>query len=98
MLFHQFGINLNEFFETLSHPCIREIRSYGMIFGMQIQPYDNHSTKELILNLKNNLLKEGVMVGISLGKELIRLLPPLNISEKEMEFFKQKTTKVLNSI
>ncbi len=90
--------NFNNFFETLSHPCIQDIRSYGMIFGIQFQPYANFSTKELILNLKNNLLKEGIMIGISLGKDLIRLLPPLNISEKEIEFFKQKIVKILNSI
>ncbi len=90
--------NFNNFFETLSHPCIQDIRSYGMTFGIQFQPYSNHSTKDLILNLKNNLLKEGIMVGISLGKDLIRLLPPLNISENEIEFFKQKTSQLLNSL
>ena len=88
----------NDFFETLSYPFIKDIRSHGMIFGIQFKQHEKFLTKDLIVNLKNKLLKEGVMVGISLGKNLIRLLPPLNISEQEINFFKQKTTHVLNSI
>jgi acetylornithine aminotransferase len=88
----------NDFFDTLSHPCISEIRTYGMTFGIQIQPHANHSTNNLILSLKNKLLEEGIMVGISLGKDLIRLLPPLNISEQEIGFFTQKTKQILNHL
>ena len=88
----------NDFFGTLSHPSIQDIRSYGMIFGIQFQPYGNFITKDLIVKLKDDLLKEGIMVGISLGKNLVRLLPPLNISEQEIEYFKQKIIQVLNSI
>jgi len=69
-----------------------------MIFGIQFQPYGNFITKDLIVKLKDDLLKEGIMVGISLGKNLVRLLPPLNISEQEIEYFKQKIIQVLNSI
>ncbi|MFW9922721.1 MAG: aspartate aminotransferase family protein [Candidatus Thorarchaeota archaeon] len=88
----------NEFFQNLKHPCIKEIRSVGMIFGLEIQNYQTYSSKELILRMKDELLKEGIMIGLSLGKDLLRLLPPLTITEKEINFFKKKFMKVLNLI
>ena len=69
-----------------------------MIFGVQIQPIEGKTCKELILEIKDALLEEGVLVGISLGKELLRLLPSLTITDDDLEFFMKKFVKVLDKV
>lgn len=88
----------NEFFNSISHPSIKEIRSYGMLFAIQFKQHKNLSINELIVKIKDELLKEGIMIGYSLGKELIRLLPPLTITTKEIDIFKEKFRKVLANL
>jgi len=41
------------------------------------------------------LVEEGVFTGSSSNPNVIRLLPPLNIKESEVEFFLEKFIKVL---
>ncbi len=89
---------LKDFFGNLTHPCIKEIRQYGMIIGIQIQSFSNKTSSQIILEIKNRLLDEGIMVGLSLGKNLLRLLPPLNLSVDEIEFLKQKFSKIFNEL
>ncbi len=88
----------NTFFKSLSYPFIKEVRSYGMIFGIQIQPVEGKTCKELILEIKDALLEEGILIGISLGKELLRLLPSLTITDDDLEFFMKKFVKVLDKV
>ncbi len=88
----------NLFFEDISHPSIANIRSFGMLFAIQFKQYKEFSINEIILKIKDDLLKEGVIAGYSLGKEIIRLLPPLTISFEEIDFFKEKFKKVLNNL
>ncbi|UCD01804.1 MAG: aspartate aminotransferase family protein [Promethearchaeota archaeon] len=89
---------LKDILYGLNHSFIKEIRSYGMIFGIQILPKNQMSCEELILKLKNKLLDAGILIGFNLSKEFIRLLPPLNIQINELEFLKEEITKVFNSI
>ncbi|MHA1197855.1 MAG: class-III pyridoxal-phosphate-dependent aminotransferase [Candidatus Heimdallarchaeaceae archaeon] len=89
---------LEEFFSNLEHPSIKEIRQYGMIIGIQIQPCNNKTSTQLILEIKNKLLEEGIMIGLSLGKDLLRLLPPLNMTMEEVKFLKQKMNKTFENL
>ena len=89
---------INTFLKSLSYPFIKEIRSHGMIFGVQIKPYEGKSSTELILKIKDKLLEEGVLIGISLGKEILRFLPSLTITNDDLAFFKEKFVQVLNQI
>ncbi|NPD87732.1 MAG: aspartate aminotransferase family protein [Asgard group archaeon] len=89
---------LDSFFRSLTHPCIKEVRSFGMIFAIQIKSSSNMTTEEIIYTIKNKLLQEGIIIGYSTQKELIRLLPPLTIKEEEIKILKKKMLKVLSSI
>ncbi|MFW9820816.1 MAG: aspartate aminotransferase family protein [Candidatus Thorarchaeota archaeon] len=89
---------LNDFLRDLDYLFVKEIRSSGMIFGIQIQPYKGMSSEAIILKLKNLLLDAGVLIGFNLSREFIRLLPPLNIKEDEIEFLKTKMIKIFDSI
>ena len=90
--------SINSFLKSLVYPFIKEFRSHGMIFGVQIQPHNGKTSSELILEIKDKLLEEGVLIGISLGKEILRFLPSLTITNEELEFFKEKFVKVLNQV
>lgn len=87
-------LKMNDFLKTLKQPFVKEIRSYGMIFGIQIQPYNEMSSEEIILKLKNQLLDSGVLIGFNLSREFVRLLPPLNIQDNEIEFLKEAILRI----
>ncbi|MFX0037235.1 MAG: aspartate aminotransferase family protein [Candidatus Hermodarchaeota archaeon] len=81
---------INNFLFSLKQPFIKEIRSYGMIFGIQFQAYNGMLSSEIILKLKNQLLDAGILIGFNLSRKFIRLLPPLNIKDNEIEFLKKE--------
>ncbi|MFW9973338.1 MAG: aspartate aminotransferase family protein [Candidatus Odinarchaeota archaeon] len=89
---------LSKFINSLKYPFIKEVRTYGMIFGIQIQPYNGMGSEEIILKIKNKLLEVGVIIGYSLSREYIRLLPPLNIQDNEIEYLKENLVNIFNLI
>jgi acetylornithine/N-succinyldiaminopimelate aminotransferase len=89
---------IREIFESLSHPFIKEFRTHGMLFAIPIQSHGIISSKELLIKLKYELLKEGIIAGVSLGKELLRLIPPLTITDGEISFLKDKISKAFKAI
>ncbi|MHA1223505.1 MAG: class-III pyridoxal-phosphate-dependent aminotransferase [Candidatus Heimdallarchaeaceae archaeon] len=90
--------NLKTIFKNHQYEFIMEVRSYGMLFGIEIQSQNKNSTNNLILRLKDELLKEGVMVGVSLPKQLLRLIPPLNIGKDEIDYLESKITTVFQKL
>jgi len=64
------------------HPMIREIRGKGLMIGVEM--------KFEIRDILMNLIKEGVLMLYS-GRNILRILPPLVISEEDI-------TKVLQSL
>ncbi|MGN7939250.1 acetylornithine transaminase [Virgibacillus sp. 6R] len=62
--------------EIGEHPFVNEIRGKGLLIGIEC----NEQTSSLIVQLReNNLLTIGA------GPEVIRLLPPLNVSVEELD-------------
>ncbi len=64
------------------HPIIREIRGKGLMIGVEIK----FEVRDILMNL----IKEGVLMLYS-GRNILRILPPLVISEEDI-------TKVLQSL
>lgn len=89
---------LTQFISTLDYPFIKEVRAHGMLFAIEIQDYNEHSCHELIQKIKNDLLKERIIFGYSLRKNLIRFLPTLSIQKNEINFFEEKMQKVLSNL
>ncbi len=89
---------INDFLSKLIYSFIKEIRSYGMIYAIHIQPYNDMSSEEIILKLKNLLLDAGILVGFNLAREIIRFLPPLNIKDDDIAFLKEKMVETFNLI
>jgi acetylornithine aminotransferase len=90
--------HLTQFIESLDYPFIKQVRVFGMLFAVEFQTDDDHTQDNLIRKIKNDLLVEGISVGFSLRKGIIRLLPPLTITNEEISFFKNKLIKVLDEI
>jgi len=64
------------------HPIIREIRGKGLMIGVEMK----FEVRDILMNL----IKEGVLMLYS-GRNILRILPPLVISEQDI-------TKVLQSL
>jgi len=88
---------LKRILNSLINPYIKEIRSNGMIFSIQIQSKNNVSTERIIKDLKNQLLKTGVIIGYNLSRDNLRMLPPLNIQDNEIEFLIEKIKRIFES-
>ncbi|MBD5408879.1 MAG: acetylornithine/succinylornithine family transaminase [Treponema sp.] len=58
-------------------PCIKEIRGKGLIIGIQLSGKNP-------LDIKKKCLEEGLCVTTA-GKDVIRFLPPLTISDEEIK-------------
>jgi acetylornithine aminotransferase len=95
---HERITQINTVLQSLKHLWIEEIRSYGMIFAIQIKSFNSMSTDKIILKIKNKLLEKGILIGYSLQKEVIRFLPPLTITAEEIVFLEEKIKEVFDTI
>lgn len=64
----------------------------GMMLGIR-----THLTAEQINRLHRRLLEEGILVNVT-AKTIIRLLPPLTLTEKEIAFFIEKLERIANEL
>ncbi len=79
------GDYLMEELKTL--PNIKEIRGRGLMIGLEFED----SIKEL---RKKLLYEKGIFTGIS-GEKVLRLLPPLSITQEEADLFLESIKEVL---
>jgi acetylornithine aminotransferase len=92
------ALKIKNFLSKFNYTFIKEVRSYGMVFGIQIEPYNGMSSEKIILKLKDLLLDAGVLIGFNLNRSFIRFLPVLTIQNNEIEFLKEKMINVLDLI
>ncbi len=89
---------ISDFIDQLSYPFIQDVRHFGMIFAIEFKGFKEIPPIDLVLKIKDELLNEGIIAGYSLRNNLIRFLPPLTITTKEIQFLKEKLTRVFDSI
>ena len=94
---------IHSFLKSLSHSFIKEIRSYGFIFAIEFNKLGTDylgkdRVWELIARMIEDLLEEGVMIGYNVNKNQVRFLPPLTISDDEIEFLIKAMVKVFDEI
>ena len=82
------GVYLTEKLQQLE-AGIKEVRGRGLMVGLEF----DYPIKDL---RKQLLFEEKLFSGSSSNPNVMRLLPPLNITEKEVDVFVEKLTKVLN--
>jgi acetylornithine/succinyldiaminopimelate/putrescine aminotransferase len=89
------GVNAKEklFLSLLKHPLIKTINSRGL---MMAAAFENFETNKKIIDA---LIAEGVFTDWFLfAANALRIVPPLNISNKEIEIACKKIITVLNHI
>lgn len=69
-------------------PGIKEIRGKGLMIGIELEFACGEIRNELLFNHK-------IFTGSSTNKNIMRILPALNITEKEMDIFVKAFTQVL---
>ncbi|MFO7862728.1 MAG: aminotransferase class III-fold pyridoxal phosphate-dependent enzyme, partial [Salinivirgaceae bacterium] len=73
---HEKGEWLRERILTMKHPDIKEVRGRGLMFGIEFR----FETKPLV----QKMLENGILANATAGN-VLRLVPPLVISYKELE-------------
>ncbi len=73
----------------LRHPIIKEVRGVGLMLGVEL----SIDCSEIV----KHLLNKGVIANCT-SNNVVRLLPPLIISENEVDFFIEKFDEVLSEI
>jgi acetylornithine aminotransferase len=73
----------------LRHPIIKEVRGVGLMIGVELSIECSEIVREL--------LNKGVIANCT-SNNVVRLLPPLIISESEVDFFIEKFDEVLSEI
>lgn len=71
------GIYICSKIKEWNFPCIKEIRGKGLMIGIQLSGKNP-------LDIKKKCLEEGLCVTTA-GKDVIRFLPPLTISDEEIK-------------
>ncbi|HYG38925.1 MAG TPA: aminotransferase class III-fold pyridoxal phosphate-dependent enzyme, partial [Cytophagales bacterium] len=77
--------------EKIKHlPGIKEIRGKGLMIGIELEFACGEVRNELLYNHK-------IFTGSSSSKNTFRILPALNVTEKEIDIFVEAFTKVLQN-
>lgn len=69
------GEKIREAVRSFNSPIVKEVRGYGLMIGIQVDG-DPHE-------LANKALESGLIV-LTAGKDVIRMLPPLSITDEEI--------------
>jgi acetylornithine/LysW-gamma-L-lysine aminotransferase len=84
----QMGAALMEEIASLNLPAVRDVRGMGLIIGIE--------TRAKVAGLLGALTEKGVLA-LPAGLTVIRLLPPLVISEQQLQTVKQALIEVLSA-
>ncbi|MEW6226859.1 MAG: aspartate aminotransferase family protein [Bacillota bacterium] len=68
-------------------PLISEMRGSGLLVGIELARKGELTREETCSQTTDRLLERGILVGVNPKLGLIRLLPPLIISDGEIDFF-----------
>ena len=72
---------------------IKNIRQYGLMIGIELY------NPKYIMEIVSKLRQQGILVLVAGNKnQYIRLLPPLNVSKEEIDYFLERFKKILFSI
>lgn len=76
-------------------PLICDVRGSGLLVGIELEDGGELSRSDLCSQVSGRLLQRGVLTGEVRKLGLIRLLPPLTISDREIDFFLSEFEKSL---
>ena len=80
----ELGTFIKQTITQWNHPLIKEVRGLGLLLGIELETHHFPSIDSPALFVVKSLI-ESKLLTVSAGKEVIRLLPPLNLSRKEAQ-------------
>ena len=75
------------------YACVEEVRGCGLMYALQFNPDNANSSARLIFR---ELLERGLIVGCKPEPNLLRFLPPLIISEEQIDMLVENLEPILN--
>ncbi len=84
----EMGKYLRDKIEGLNLDCISEIRNVGLMFAIEFK-------EPIAADVKNKMFEKGYLIG-SVGANALRILPPLIITESDVDGFVDTLYNVLN--
>lgn len=68
------------------HQCIGDVRGLGLMIGIELVKEDGSPDKDVVARVRERCLENGLIVlSCGTGENVIRLIPPLNVSETEVD-------------
>ena len=80
---------------AIQYACIEEVRGRGL---MSVLQFDSQNTNESARNVFRELLELGIIVGCKPDPNLLRFLPPLIISDEDVEKFLATLESILKNV
>jgi acetylornithine/succinyldiaminopimelate/putrescine aminotransferase len=80
----ELGESLAEAIRSWNLPAVREVRGIGLMLGVVLEPGDPTAKATPAARLSEATMSRGLLV-VPAGPDVIRLLPPLTISDEEAE-------------
>ncbi len=90
------GEYLTAALRDLASPLIQEIRAIGLMIGVQLSPAFPQSSAPPALQVVTRAMSEGLLV-IPAGESVVRLLPPLNVTRREIDHAVAKFSAALRN-
>lgn len=84
------GQKVKDYFAKNLHPSVAGVTGSGLLLGIQLSPEGKDAATVVANGLKENLLLIGA------GPKTVRFLPPLNITEAEMDTALERLTAALS--
>lgn len=84
------GAYFQEQLKKLSSPLIAEVRGMGLMIGVEM-------TEDIAKTVQKRLQEKGILVG-AVGSKILRLVPPLIVTEPEVDLFMDRLSAVFNEL
>ncbi|MFR6353473.1 aminotransferase class III-fold pyridoxal phosphate-dependent enzyme, partial [Akkermansia sp.] len=83
---HRLGTEIRAEIESWNLPVVQGVRGLGLLLGIGLNPemVDAPEGKTIASVVVESLRQEGLL-SVPAGPETVRLLPPLNVSEEEVQ-------------
>lgn len=92
----ELGQVLSEKLRGLSSPLMADVRSIGLMTGVQLAPHFPKTERVPSLEVVVRCMQAGLLL-IPSGEQVVRFLPPLNITRSEIDEAVEKFARVIHS-
>ena len=86
----------SKFDHIKEHHILQDIRGYGHMWGLEFCSFNGHSAADIAIQVASHSQQNGCIVAAADG--IIRINPPLNMSQEECEMMTDAIVTAVNSV